>query len=178
MGTTGGDRDKLQRLPQEAGLHAVVAPQMGKQVVAFQAAMELMAQEFPNAFAGYDLTITESHQSSKADTSGTAKAMVNSFQQLGLEFSEGEIERIRDPQQSVSRMGVPEEHLSGHGFHTYDLRSSDGSVQLQFQHNVCGRAIYAEGSVDAVRFLAKQVAESSDQKVFSMIDILRSGLML
>jgi 4-hydroxy-tetrahydrodipicolinate reductase len=33
-----------------AGAHAVIAPQMGKQVVAFQAAMKLMADNFPGAF--------------------------------------------------------------------------------------------------------------------------------
>ena len=58
------------------------------QVVAFQAMMEMMAEEFPGAFAGYTLEVTESHQASKADTSGTAKAVVASFQKLGLDFSE------------------------------------------------------------------------------------------
>lgn len=30
-------------------------------------------------------------------------------------------------------------------------------VSFEFQHNVCGRSIYAEGTVDAVLFLAKKV---------------------
>lgn len=30
-------------------------------------------------------------------------------------------------------------------------------VNFEFQHNVCGRSIYAEGTVDAVLFLAKKV---------------------
>jgi len=57
-------------------------------VVAFQAMMEMMAQEFPGAFSGYNLSVTESHQRTKADTSGTAKAVVGSLQRLGLDFSE------------------------------------------------------------------------------------------
>eukprot|EP00976_Prorocentrum_cordatum_P114009 1195788-Prorocentrum_minimum.AAC.9 len=48
-----------------AGLYAVIAPQMGKQVVAFQAAMAIMGERFPGAFKGYTLKVTESHQSSK-----------------------------------------------------------------------------------------------------------------
>lgn len=32
-----------------------------------------------------------------------------------------------------------------------------GSVSFEFQHNVCGRSIYAEGTVDAILFLAKKV---------------------
>ena len=46
MGTTGGDREKLLADVRAARHHAVIAPQMGKQVVAFQAAMRLMAENF------------------------------------------------------------------------------------------------------------------------------------
>ena len=42
--------------------------------------METMASNFPGAFSGYGLRVVESHQSSKKDTSGTAKAVVRSFQ--------------------------------------------------------------------------------------------------
>lgn len=108
------------------------------QVVAFQATMELMAEQFPGAFAGYNLQVcylfsdhshqseyvrytgpnfdalcadwdftprrhrlchrddwqgdalqvVESHQRSKVDTSGTAKAIIGSFQKLGVDFNE------------------------------------------------------------------------------------------
>jgi len=58
------------------------------QVVAFQATMELMAEQFPGAFAGYTLEVVESHQRTKADTSGTARAVVASFQKMGLDFTE------------------------------------------------------------------------------------------
>lgn len=58
------------------------------QVVAFQAMMEMMAEQFPGAFSGYTLAVTESHQRTKADTSGTAKAVVGSLRKLGLDFSE------------------------------------------------------------------------------------------
>jgi hypothetical protein len=60
-----------------------------QQVVAFQAAMEVMAEQFPGAFAGYTLQVTESHQLSEVDTSGTAKAVISSFQKLGLHFKLG-----------------------------------------------------------------------------------------
>lgn len=36
MGTTGGDRAKLLKDVQDAGVYAVIAPNMGKQIVAFQ----------------------------------------------------------------------------------------------------------------------------------------------
>jgi len=179
LGTTGGDREWLAKRPEEAGVHAVVAPQMGKQVVALQAAMEQMASSFPGAFSGYSLDIVESHQPSKADTSGTAKSMVQSFNTLGVhpQVDESHVEKIRDEKQAIERMGVPEEFTSGHAFHTYTLTSPDENAQLQFKHNVCGRSIYAEGSVDAALFLAQQIASNSTKKTFSMIDCLRAGQM-
>lgn len=98
MGTTGGDREKLIKDVGASDVYAVIAPQMGKQVwcqmlgvfgdlsgqvVAFQAMLKYMSDRFPGAFAGYTLSVTESHQASKVDTSGTAKAVIQSFQALG-----------------------------------------------------------------------------------------------
>ena len=65
--------------------------------MAFQATMELMADNFPGAFAGYRLEVTESHQRTKVDTSGTAKAVVESFRKLGAPFSEARARGLRTP---------------------------------------------------------------------------------
>jgi dihydrodipicolinate reductase len=164
-------------LQKAAGVYAVIAPQMGKQVVAFQAAMELMAERFPGAFGGYALEVVESHQSGKKDTSGTAKAVVASLEKLGAPLGPNGIEMVRERGAQTGRMGVPEEHLGGHAFHTYRLTSPDGTVGFEFQHNVCGRTIYAEGTVDAVLFLAAQVRAGASKRVYNMIDVLRAGAM-
>ncbi len=178
MGTTGGDREKLFADVERSKLPAVVAPQMGKQVVAFQAAMRLMAENFPGAFAGYTLSVTESHQSSKVDTSGTAKAIVQSFNDLGCGFDIADVELVRDEPTQLGKMRVPEEHLLGHAYHTYKLKSPDGTVGFEFQHNVCGRSIYAEGTVDAALFLAQRVERPGDKTLFDMIDVLKEGGMV
>ena len=177
MGTTGGDREKMLAEVKASGNYAVIAPQMGKQVVAFQAAMKLMAEQFPNAFEGYTLTVTESHQSSKKDTSGTAKAIVASFNDLGCGFDIKDIELVRDVESQTGKMGVPEEHLLGHAFHTYRLTSPDGTTSFEFQHNVCGRNIYAEGTVDAVGFLKRKIASKDPKTLYDMIDVLGEGAM-
>lgn len=57
------------------------------------------------------------------------------------------------------------------------LTSPGGDVEFVFQHNVCGRTIYAEGTVDAALFLAMKVAEKSEKRIFDMIDVLREGAM-
>ncbi|KAJ1443086.1 hypothetical protein SESBI_00366 [Sesbania bispinosa] len=177
MGTTGGDRDLLYKTVQDSKNYAVISPQMGKQVVAFLAAMEIMAEQFPGAFSGYSLQVLESHQASKADASGTAKAVISCFNKLGVSFDMDEIQLIRDPQQQLEMVGVPEEHLAGHAFHMYHLTSPDQTVSFEFQHNVCGRSIYAEGTVDAVIFLAKKIEAKDPKRVYNMIDVLREGNM-
>ena len=117
-------------------------------------------------------------QRSKADTSGTAKAIVQSFVQLGVQpFSEADIVKVRDAPTQLDTMGVPEDAIGGHAFHTYRLISPDGSVAFEFQHNVCGRVIYAEGTVDAALFLADAVAKGTEQKIFDMVDVLKAGAM-
>ncbi|XP_010526968.1 PREDICTED: 4-hydroxy-tetrahydrodipicolinate reductase 2, chloroplastic [Tarenaya hassleriana] len=177
MGTTGGDRDKLYKTVEDSKIYAVISPQMGKQVVAFLAAMDIMAEQFPGAFSGYSLKVMESHQSSKLDASGTAKAVISCFQKLGVSYDMDQIEMIRDPQQQIEMVGVPEEHLSGHAFHLYHLTSPDETVSFEFQHNVCGRSIYAEGTVDAVLFLAKKIKSKAEKRIYNMIDVLREGNM-
>ncbi|PRQ49878.1 putative 4-hydroxy-tetrahydrodipicolinate reductase [Rosa chinensis] len=177
MGTTGRDRDQLYKTVEDSKIYAVISPQMGKQVFAFLATMEIMAEQFPGAFFGYSLQVMESHQASKLDTSGTAKAVISCFQKLGVSFDMDQIQLIRDPQKQLEMVGVPEEHLSGHAFHMYHLTSPDQTVSFQFQHNVCGRSIYAEGTVDFVIFLAKKVHSKADKRIYDMRDVLREGNM-
>jgi 4-hydroxy-tetrahydrodipicolinate reductase len=171
MGTTGGDRNKLEEIVKNSINCAVIAPNMAKQIVAFQAMMEFSAKNFPNAFKGYSLEIVESHQKGKADTSGTAKAMVDYFNKLGIPFTKEQIVMVREPEEQLA-MGIPEEALRGHGWHTYILRSSDGSILFQFTHNVNGRDIYALGTLDAINFLANNYVPAT---VFSMTDVLRGN---
>jgi 4-hydroxy-tetrahydrodipicolinate reductase len=176
MGTTGGDREHLRKVTEDAGNYAIIAANMCKQIVAFQATFESMANSFPGAFSGYKMDLTESHQSTKADTSGTAKDMVQHFNGLGLDFHVDDITKIRTADAQAD-FGVPSSALRGHAFHTYTLTSEDGSVEFQFKHNVAGRRTYAEGVADAVAFLAAQRKAESDKKVFNMIDVLAAGKM-
>ncbi|KAI5583177.1 hypothetical protein BDE02_07G134800 [Populus trichocarpa] len=174
MGTTGGDRDRLYKIVDDSKVYAVISPQMGKQVVAFLAAMDMMAEQFPGAFSGYSLHVKESHQAAKLDTSATAKAVISCFKKLGVSFDD-QIEMIRDPKEQKELVGVPDEYLSGHAFHFYYLSSPGKTVSLEFQHNVCGISIYAEGTIDAVLFLAEKIQSKADKRIYNIIDILREG---
>jgi 4-hydroxy-tetrahydrodipicolinate reductase len=175
MGTTGGDRQLLEDTVRSSAIPAVIAPNMAKQIVGFQAMMQYAADNFPNLFDQYALEIRESHQQGKADTSGTAKAMVRYFNRLGLNFSEADILKERNPEIQKTNWGIPEEFLGGHGWHTYVLTSEDQTVRFEFSHNVNGRQIYAKGTLDALRFLNEKVIQGETGTAYTMIDVLKGS---
>jgi 4-hydroxy-tetrahydrodipicolinate reductase len=177
MGTTGGEREKLMDDVNKAKISCVIAPNMAKQVVALQLMLSQMQKDFPDLYKNYALSAIESHQKAKADTSGTAKVIIDTFNKMGIKaISHDDIQKIRDEEEQIN-FGVPQNYLSGHAFHTYRLESEDQTVSFEFRHNVCGRKIYAEGTVDAILFLAKNLKAKGQGKCFSMIDILKSGAM-
>ncbi|MBW1890513.1 MAG: dihydrodipicolinate reductase, partial [Deltaproteobacteria bacterium] len=173
MGTTGGDRSALENTVEKSQSAAVIAPNMAKQIVGFQAMMAWAANTFPDLFKGYSLSIRESHQQGKADTSGTARAMVGYFNNLGLVFSADDIQMERDPEIQAKTWGIPERYLDGHGWHTYTLDAEDQTVKFEFTHNISGREIYAQGTMDAIVYLDEKVRTGSRGRVFSMIDVLK-----
>lgn len=175
MGTTGGDRRRLEETILASSIPTVVAPNMAKQIVAFQAMMDYAARTFPDLFAGYTLTIRESHQQGKADTSGTAKAMVDCFNRLGVPFTADAIRMERDPRVQREQWGVPDAYLGGHAWHTYTLVSPDGTARFEFTHNVNGREIYVDGTLDAIVFLSARLDAGVRGRVFSMIDVLKGA---
>jgi 4-hydroxy-tetrahydrodipicolinate reductase len=176
MGTTGGDREQL--MTDVAEHFCVVAPNMAKQIVALQAALEDLAKKYPGAFSGYSLDVIESHQKTKADTSGTAKALVDSLKVLAdtPQYTYDDIRLVRGDTESLN-FGVPSSAINGHAFHTYTLSSPDNTTHFVLQHNVQGRTIYAEGTADAVKFLSQKIKTNIPPRVFNMIDVLEAGAM-
>lgn len=172
MGTTGGDRKTLENIVTGSPISAVIAPNMAKQIVGLQAMLEFGASHFPDLYKGYSLKVRESHQKGKADTSGTAKAIVGYFNRMGIPFAEKDIEMERNADNQRAQWGIPEAYIAGHGWHTYTLTSADGTVTFEFTHNVNGRDVYALGTLDAVIYLHGKVASGARGQVFNMIDVL------
>lgn len=173
MGTTGGDRSLLFKTVKDSDICAVIAPNMAKQIVGLQATMEYAAKTFPDLFLDYTLEISESHQAGKADTSGTAKAMAGYLKKLGPEFNENQIQKERDPEIQKAVWKIPEKYIDGHGWHTYTLTSKDKTAKFSFTHNICGRDIYTEGTLDAVCFLNSKLKSGKKGSVFTMIDVMK-----
>jgi len=173
MGTTGGDRKRLQETVKTSNIPALIAPNMAKQIVGLQAMMEYAADNFPGLFEGFNLEVRESHQHGKADTSGTARAMVKYFNKMGAPFTEDRIQKERNPEIQKTQWGIPAEHIGGHAWHTYSLTSEDKSVRFEFTHNINGRDIYSRGTLEAVIYLSRKSTEEAGGKVFTMIDLLK-----
>ena len=100
--------------------------------------------------------------------------MVRYFNQMGLDFGEDQIAKERDPEIQASLWGIPQNYLTGHGWHTYALTSSDQTVRFEFAHNVNGRDVYARGTLDAVQYLQARVNDGAAGIVYSMIDVLQN----
>jgi len=174
MGTTGGNRKDLEQVVNYSRNFAVIAPNMAKPIVLIQAMFEYAAKNFPDALKNFWAYITESHQSKKKDTSGTAKAMISYFEQLGISLLKEDLRKIRSDREQFISLGVPIENLGGHGWHNYRFISPDRTVRLGLIHNVNGRQVYADGTIDAIKFLLKKV-EDGKPGVYSMINVLKYG---
>ena len=57
------------------------------------------------------------------------------------------------------------------------MTSPDGTVEFQLKHNVAGRSVYAEGTADAVKFLAKKIATEKEPRTYNMINVLEEGAL-
>jgi len=175
MGTTGGDRQALHETVVKSSISAVIAPNMAPQIVGLQAMLAYGAKNFPGLFEGYHLEVRESHQKGKADTSGTAKAIVAYFNAMGVPFSEEAIEKERDPATQKQQWGIPEAYLDGHGWHTYTLTSADKTALFELKHNINGREIYVGGTLKAIRDLDRAMQDGSQGRVITMMDVLKSA---
>lgn len=176
LGTTGFDAALARLMVQGGRVPAVIAPNMSAPIVAIQWALHDLAQRFPDALRGFTGGVTESHQSTKKDTSGTARAIVADLARLGVPVNEETIVRERDPDRQRLDWGVPPEHLAGHAYHRYEVLSAGGDVALRLHHDVHGRRTYAEGTWRALSFLAGRVAAGDRGVVYTMRDVLAAPL--
>ncbi len=174
MGTTGGNLNLISEKVRESGLCAVIAPNMAKKIVSFEATLNYLIREFPNLYKDCKLEIIESHQSTKEEVSATALRMAGLFRALGAEIKDSEIISLRKDKEEQRRFGVPEKALGWHAWHKFTVTSGDGN-QGVFWHKMNGGRAYAEGTLDALRFLDRKIREGERGKVYSMLDVMANG---
>lgn len=112
---------------------------------------------------GAKLSIIESHQSTKKDVSGTARAIAKSLDQpVSI------IRSIRDPK-TQQMIGVPAEYLDGHAYHDFSLSCPGGEVIIS-STRIHGRRPYAHGALA----VAKAIVDPKclDRGVHQLKDII------
>ena len=117
----------------------VEAPNLSIPIIKFLYLMEAMGP----LFHGYDISITESHQSTKKSVPGTAMEMARL---LGVEQSN--IKSIRDAGVQRSELGIPEENLGQHAIHIIDIFGDGCEITMRTQ--VYGLDTYLAGLVKIV----------------------------
>lgn len=156
--------------------NALFAPNLAKPIVLLQALLEYGATRFPGALSDLEMQITESHQSSKRDVSGTALWMLERFNKLGANLTPGsQINSVRDAA-AQEELGVPAQFIDGHAWHSYRFKTKGAvpAFAATLEHNVNGRELYAAGAISAAKFLFSKVLAGSRGEIFSMIDVLEN----
>lgn len=125
-----------QELPDDVPVPVIDAPNLALPIV------NMLVYGFPilgEILGNISVSIVESHQSSKKSVPGTARSIA---EVLGV--SADQIESVRCP--SVQRvLGVPEEHLDGHGYHWVNF--SGLGVDVSVTTSVNGREAYGLGAL-------------------------------
>ena len=169
IGTTGfsdAQKAQLQALAQRAAM--VLAPNMSVGVNVTLKLLELAAQSLQE---GYDIEIVEAHHKHKVDApSGTALKM-------GEVIAQAQGTRLQD-RAVYERYGHTGERQAGTigfatvrggdvvGDHTVMFLGTGERVEISHKSN--SRAGYAQGNLQAVRFLAQQ-----GTGLFDMFDVLK-----
>lgn len=172
MGTSGGNRQEMEKIVKESRTCAVIAANMDPQIIRRQMYIDEFAEAYPGVFRGATVEITESHQKTKRDVSGTAVAFRSQFERYGA-TPDGTITSIRDTA-TQEALGIPDPD-NGHAYHWVEVKNPTGEVIYQFNTAVQGRTSYVEGTLLAAQFLRRQICLGAEGQVFSMRDVLRGG---
>lgn len=140
----------------------IFAPNLSLPMVRFMTALPDFARQLDMGLP----EIFESHQQAKRDVSGTARSLAR---KLGVE--QKDIIHVRNP--SIQRhLGIPEEHLDGHAYHTFTFNYQ--GVRIQVSTEIHGRRTYAEGTVHLARMLCAKpgVLDNIEYTLSEVLQIL------
>ena len=113
-------------------------------------------------FAGYQISLSESHQAQKSSVAGTALSLAKS-----LALPASEVRSIRDPVEQEGTLAIPREHLGRHAYHHVAIE--DGCCALSFETRVYGDTPYAEGVATIVVAIGNRALENRRYEVTELI---------
>ncbi len=122
-----------------------------------------MIKKFGGNFENYEISITESHQSTKSTEPGTAYEFANS-----LKVPYDKIVSIRDPLIQVNKVGIPEEFLKRHAYHKIIIRDNNDEVTIETK--IFGHDSYVTGVKTIIETCLNQSLENKRFTVLDLID--------
>ena len=114
-------------------------------------------------FENYEISITESHQSTKKTEPGTAYAFANA-----LKFPTEKIVSIRDPEIQQNKIGIPKEYLDKHAYHKIVIK--DGNDEVTIETKVLGHDSYSNGVKTIIDTVLRCSLENKKYTVLDLID--------
>ena len=114
-------------------------------------------------FENDKISITESHQSTKKSTPGTAFHFANSLK-LPIE----KITSIRETDTQLNKIGIPPAYLDKHAYHKISIE--DGFDEVTIETKVLGHKSYANGVKKIVDAVLHHNFEKRKYTVFELID--------
>ncbi|MDP2033284.1 MAG: dihydrodipicolinate reductase C-terminal domain-containing protein [Polaromonas sp.] len=119
---------------QQPGFPVVLCPNTNILMLKFICMLERAGP----LFAGSRISITESHQASKASVPGSAVAMAHA---LGVAASG--VRSVRSASEQATELGIPTEHLARHAYHRIEIH--EGPCTIAMETRVYGESPYASG---------------------------------
>jgi dihydrodipicolinate reductase len=116
-------------------------------------------------FKGYHIEVTESHQAEKRSAPGTAIAIAQS---LGL--SADEVVSVRNPQEQLTTLQIPAEHLGRHAVHT--ILIEDAACRISLETRVYGASPYADG---VARIVSAVASHELEDRVYAIDEFVAHG---
>lgn len=122
----------------------VICPNISILLIKFLA----MWKHFGNLSERFDISILESHQSTKKSLPGTAIEIADA-----IGFPREEITSVRDLEVQSKELKIPNEYLPKHAFHRIKIK--DESVSIKIDTKVLGHDSYATGVKEILLALEK-----------------------
>jgi dihydrodipicolinate reductase len=111
-------------------------------------------KDFWSKNSDWPVTITEYHQSSKANISGTAIEIAKQ-----IHFPEHKIVSLRDDDLAKQKFNIPNQYLNGYAVHQVEFTNPKTHEPTMFEIKILGRTTYVQGLLKIIaNILQKKTA--------------------
>ena len=122
---------------------------------------------FGKELEDYQISVTESHQSSKKTEAGTAIAIANT-----LQMPQSQIISIRDTEIQKKQIRISKKFLNQHAYHKIEIKNGEEEV-ISIQTKVLGHVPYVNGLKTIIESILKK---EPGNKKYSVEDIIMDSV--